>query len=306
MKLSYRIVSGVLLGFLLLSFIKFRVSSGSVLSVSNTSRQIQHESNIYDQTFFDQAYSLSSDYRKVPDFTVRGGIVPHHLLAAPLIAAFFDGISSEKYETVVLISPNHFGVGPYFVTTSFGDWNTVFGTLSVNINEVSFLNKTKAAGLYEDLFSREHGIYGITPFIKKTFPEATFVPVVIKGGTTREDCDRIAAALYEISQRSQTLIVVSSDFSHYLPSTEADLFDRESIEALMSFDLEKVLQLDHTKNTDSPESLYVLLKVMELQNMRARKLVATTNSAKLTHQPTLMSTTSYVTLYLGDINQKAK
>lgn len=273
---------------------KPRVIAAVESSVSQV--RIEHSSHLFDPAFFSQAYEIAGQYKKVVKGKVYGGIIPHHLLAAPLIAGFFEGIAEQKVTTVILLSPNHYSLGPYNITMSKGVWTTIFGDLETDTAKVSQLENKKAAFVSEDLFDTEHGIYGITPFIKKTFPEAKIIPIVIKGGTPKPECDKLVQALNSLAD-DRTLILVSSDFSHYLPSDQADMRDRESIPAIESFDTDRIFSLDHVKNIDSPESVYVLLKLMQLKMAAKPVFIENTNSAKLTNQPDLQSTTSYLTMY---------
>lgn len=259
-------------------------------------KRAEHSSNLFDPAFFDQAYSLGEQYKQVPNDRVFGGIIPHHLLASPLIAGFFEGIANQNITTIILLSPNHYGIGPYHITTSKGIWTTIFGDLKTDVSKVSQLENDKVAFVSEDLFDTEHGIYGITPFIKKAFPNAQIVPLVIKSSTSKQECDKLVQTLNNITD-DHTLVLVSADFSHYLPSNEADQYDKKSISAIESFDIDKVFDLNNTKNVDSPESVYTLLKLMQLKKATNSIFLTNTNSAKLTDQLNLQSTTSYLTMY---------
>lgn len=283
--------------------IRLQAVKQQLVSTQNPSSASKHSSHLFDPAFFTQAYDKDSKYKNITDNKVIGGIIPHHLVAAPLIAGFFDGISHQKVSAVILLSPNHYGLGPYDVTTSEGIWTTIFGDLDTDVTKVGQLEEDKTAFVNEDLFDTEHGIYGITPFIKKTFPDAKLIPIVIKGGASKEECDRLAQSLNKITDE-HTIIIVSSDFSHYLPSDQADLHDQVTIPAIESFNTDKVFSLDHVKDTDSPESIYTLLKVMQLKNATKPIFLANSNSAKLTGQLDVQSTTSYLTMYFT--NQKDK
>lgn len=273
-----------------------KLSSTTSPKDTETLKRVEHSSHLFDPTFFSQAYDKGKQYEKITNEPIFGGIVPHHLLAAPLIAGFFKEIENQKITTVILLSPNHYGVGPYNIASSKGVWTTVFGDLETDISKVSQLERDKAAFVNEDLFDTEHGIYSIIPFIKKTFPSSKLVPIVIKGGTSKQECDNLVQVLNSIVD-DRTLILVSSDFSHYLPSNQADLHDNESITAIESFDTDKIFNIDHVKNIDSPESVYTLLKIMQLKKAVKSILIENTNSAKLTNHPEVQSTTSYVTMY---------
>lgn len=135
------------------------------------------------------------------------------------------------------------------------DWHTHFGLAQTDLDKVNTLLKNNTIKKEEHIFKREHSIFGIVPFIKKTFPHARIVPIVVKSSLSQTECDKLAQQLFEISDE-QTLIIASVDFSHYLPAEEADLYDKESISALQNFDLGRIYSLDRTKNFDSPISLY--------------------------------------------------
>ena len=262
------------------------------------SLKAKHYSRQDDPEFYNQAYAIGTLYRKRVPGHVMGGIIPHHLLAGPLIAGFFSGLDDYNIRTVILIGPNHYASGPYGITSSEGVWKTVFGTLETDSAKVNRLVSSGTVSVYEPLFDREHAVYGIAPFIKRTFPHALFVPIVLKSTVTRTECNALARALTAVVD-DHTLVLASVDFSHYLSSNEADTFDMQSIAALTAFDTNKVFQLHPTHNADSPGALYTLLRVMQAEQVIHATLLVNSNSAKLTRQPDLTSTTSYVTMYFS-------
>src|ERR1035437_3890912 len=82
-------------------------TSKTLLPISKTSTaltQVKHSSHLFDPAFFSQAYDKGIQYKKITNEKILGGIIPHHLLAAPLIAGFFEGIGNQKINTVILLS----------------------------------------------------------------------------------------------------------------------------------------------------------------------------------------------------------
>lgn len=262
---------------------------------------IKHASHMFDATFFEQAYEKGKDYKKEINGRVVGGIIPHHLLASPLIAGFFEGVSKQKVDTVILIGPNHYNVGTFNIATSKAIWNTIYGDIQPDTEKINKLQENKVAFVSEDLFENEHSVYGITTFIKKTFPNSHIVPIVLKSMTTRIECDNLIEVLSKIDD-TNALVIASVDFSHYLTSDEADIYDKQSLEAIESFSLERIFSLSPTKNFDSPPSIYTLAKLMQEKSVDTPVLIKNTNSAKLVKQRDLESTTSYVTMYFTDQN----
>lgn len=75
----------------ILNVVKKPQSFTSYTKASNqtpTSLIIEHSSHLYDPEFFRQADHRGERYKKAAPSNTLGGIIPHHLLAAPLIAAF--------------------------------------------------------------------------------------------------------------------------------------------------------------------------------------------------------------------------
>lgn len=259
---------------------------------------VTHISKPFDTSFYDQAYQLAPTYKKDVPAQVFGGIIPHHLLVSPLIAAFFEGLPKQKIKTVILIGPNHYNLDDPHITTSKGVWKTVYGDLNPNSALIDKLAENKAVVVNERTFDTEHAIYGITTFIKRSLPNANIVPIIFKSYSSKEECNKLAESLNQIMD-DETIIVASVDFSHYLSSTQADAFDQQSLQAIQSFDLDKVFTLNGTKNFDSPPSFYTLLKVMQLRNSATPMVLQHTNSARYTNESGLKQTTSYFTMYFA-------
>lgn len=272
--------------------------TGSVFFIHRyQSQKTIHSSRLFDLNYFTQAYSEGEKYKEYAVSHVFGGIIPHHITyAGPLIAGFFEGISHQKIDTVILLSPNHHGAGNFNISTSKGTWTTIFGNLNTDTPKISRLLKDRVASISENVFDNEHGIYAVTPFIKMSFPNAKIIPIVIKARTPKTDCDALVTSLTKLINE-QTIVLVSADFSHYLTSEEADMHDKQSLTAIEAFDTDSVYNLPDAANVDAPESLYTLLRIMKLENATKAVLIGNSNSAKLTNQQDMKSTVSYITMY---------
>lgn len=263
---------------------------------SDSGKSIIHHSRMNDLQFYKQASEKSDKYKINVSGRIAGGIIPHHLLAAPLIAGFFEGIKDQDVKRVILIGPNHYNLGKATILVSNATWQTIFGELTPDTFVITNLLKENVAEGDEEVFETEHSIYGIVPFIKKIYPDAKVVPIILKSSTTKVEADKLIISLSKIMDK-QTLVLASVDFSHYLPSSVADKYDKESISALESSDTDKILKLNPEKNFDSPTTLYILVKLMKMKKADKPHLIYNTNSAKLVGDLKIKETTSYVTMY---------
>lgn len=258
----------------------------------DSNHTLTHSSRQYDLDFYNQAEEKAVKYRISPNGKVLGGIIPHHLLAAPIIQAFFDGIE-ENFDTIILITPNHYNAGYDNIQVSYARWETPYGELNPNVEILDNISKD-TAGHNENVFENEHAVYGTVAFIKKKFPSAKLVPITVKSTTTKEECDQLTEILRSLSE--DVLVLVSADFSHYQTSNMADGFDKQSIEVITNFHLDKIYNLDSVKHVDTPASVYIISKLMK-ENTATPQLLVNTNSAKLVDIDNLDGTTSYITFY---------
>ncbi len=87
---------------------------------------------------------------------------------------------------------------------------------------------------------KEHSLEVILPFLQRYLNDFKLVPVVIGQGSASP----IARAIDAIID-NQTLLVVSSDLSHYLPYTEAMARDSETIDEILNRIPDKIIKTDN-------------------------------------------------------------
>ncbi len=259
----------------------------------------EHNATLLSPNFFDEAYeqaaALSNEVPLAPE--TRGGIVPHHLLAAPLIAQFFEQLAALKPTRVIIVGPDHLGRAHAGAITTDGSWKTPYGVLRADVAAVRQLQAAGVAVLEPSVFDVEHSIAALVPFMQRSLPKATIVPILVNSRITADEADALADIL---PHDEHTIILASVDFSHYLPGRVAQFHDVMSMAALQSFSFEELDDLE----VDSPESLRVFLKAMEAAGAPRMTLHANTNSAALTGEKALPETTSYVIASFAESGSK--
>ena len=193
--------------FLLLTFIFTRVlpNSSDILILSNIyfSPLVAAHEDI--ELKIDREFRVTSEnkiqfenfYKQIinaPDIgDVRGGIVPHHLLAGYITATFFNYLSEQKPSTVVLMGPNHFESGSDSIIVSARDWQTSFGAVAAAKNIIDELNYKKVLSIDEKAIDGEHSLANIMPFIAKSLPNTKVLPMMIYSKTSTKKMDRLIA-----------------------------------------------------------------------------------------------------------------
>lgn len=283
------ILSLSLIGLIVLLFLSLTLKETKNITEQKDNFHFANPNNI---DFYETAYKFKKKKINFKNKNAIGGIIPHHLLAADLIAEFFSNLENFDYETIVLIGPNHFLAGDADIITSAYNWKTPYGTLEYDNKILNQLLKFNGVKIEENIFQNEHSINSEVAFIKKTFPNAKFLPIVVKPNVGKNKAEELAKYLFKIVDHKKTLILASVDFSHYKDSITAQKNDIISIDAIKNLSFNKIYDLD----IDSPASIYTLLKFSELSKANF-EILNNTNSAILVNKLDINSTTSYVTGY---------
>jgi len=202
-----------------------------------------YSSGLQDREFYKSAYTSAEDNKAsaTPSISplengedadqTQSALIAHHLLVADKIAETFQTIGNHDVQTIVLISPNHFSVGRSFAQVSLGNWQTPYGILETDEGAVAeLLDQDTVLRQEEDAFANEHGIASLTPFIKKSFPNAKLVPIVVHDNLTLEQATTLGTTIAQTLPNA--LLIGSADMSHYLPEYVAAFHDEVALTAL--------------------------------------------------------------------------
>jgi poly-gamma-glutamate synthesis protein (capsule biosynthesis protein) len=222
-----------------------------------------------------------------------GVTVPHHALVLDLIAGALSLARGGGYERIVLISPDHFRRTGTAAAVATRDFLTVLGPVPVDRAASRRLAEDPLVSI-SSLASHEHGFRAILPFLAEWFPGVPVVTLAVGIRTTPGDWRGLADALDPLVTE-KTLVIQSTDFSHYLTPSEACGKDAETLAFLARGDPDGVVDLDQPDHIDSKAAQWIQ---MTLQQRRGASVavVDNRNSAEYaTDGGVPRETTSYVT-----------
>lgn len=149
-------------------------------------------------------------------------IVPHagYVYSAPVAAYAYKLLEGKQYDTIIVIGPDHhIGFNGAWIPDAT-HFETPLGLVELS-PKVSELRKNKIFTDIPESRDQEHSVEIQLPFLQKTLkPGFKLIPIVA-GRVKPED---LAAALKPLID-DRTLIVASSDLSHYHPYEEAKKLD---------------------------------------------------------------------------------
>lgn len=272
----------------LIFFLFFNYENVYFADFSKNIETPKHYSYFMNKDFFDEAYSGVEKQAKYSDNRVYGGIIPHHLIVKDKIASFFEGIKKYDYKTIILIAPNHFDAGKSNIISSNANWITPYGDIQADLSLIKKLDLK----VEETPFDAEHSISGLVSFIKHSFPDAKIVPIIIKVNTSETEITELAKKISNNVNKNNVLLISSVDFSHYQTTNTANFHDDRSNSIISSFDFSRIYQME----IDSPPSVYLLLKYLELNKLQKSELIFTTDSGTLMNKK-YEATTSHNIFY---------
>jgi len=216
---------------------------------------------------------------------IFGIVSPHagYIYSGKTAAHAYNLLKGKTYKHVVVISPSH---SEYFHGVSIfeGDaYETPLGFLNVDkeFRERLLTNNGVIFKGFEG-HGREHALEVQLPFLQSVLEEFNIVPIVM-GDQSKRIVDILAQKLSEIAD-DQTLIVASTDLSHFYNKSQADRLDSIIEKRVRDFDFE-TLQTDletHTCEACGGGPIVALMKAANLKNINHSMVLHRSDSGDVT------------------------
>jgi hypothetical protein len=183
-----------------------------------------------------------------PSFTKRkiyGMVTPHagYTYSGAVAANGYYQISSADFDAVVMVGPNHYGIGSGVAAMRSGAWETPMGLVDVNGELANEIAERSGIIDFDDFaHSRDHCLEVQLPFLQYIKRQKfTIVPIVLmmQDIDTAFDVGKAIADAVEEKGDSNTMLMASSDLTHYEPNEVAHRKDGELINAMLSLDVNK-------------------------------------------------------------------
>jgi AmmeMemoRadiSam system protein B/AmmeMemoRadiSam system protein A len=185
------------------------------------------------------------------DGPILAAVAPHagYPYSGPVAAWTYASLKGHKYARVVIIAPSHY-VGFEFTSVYDGDaYETPLGTIPVDkefarqLTKMSSTIRLSEQGHTPTSAGGEHAIEVELPWLQKVLGTFELVPIVM-GDQSYESSRTLGVALAKMIQNEEksghalgdTLILASSDLSHYHPYGEAETIDHKTLRALAAWD----------------------------------------------------------------------
>lgn len=170
------------------------------------------------ETFFKnnkEIQEINNTISKLKKENIFAIIVPHAgwRFSGQTASTAFNTICNKSYQKVFILAPSHYASFRGISVGNFTHYRTPLGKIEVS-NIVKELLKKPLFTFVPEMHSKEHAIEIELPFLQYCLNDFEIVPLLVGNLNSYADLQEIAKTLNEYID-NDSLIVVSSDFTHY-------------------------------------------------------------------------------------------
>lgn len=163
-------------------------------------------------------------------------IAPHagYIYSGPTAATAYATIAqwADSYCRVVLLGPSHRVGFRGIASTSAEEFITPIGSIEIDREALAELEESGEVRLLDQAHLHEHSLEVHLPFLLRTLNDFQLIPLVVGDASPYE----VAGVIDSLWGGDETLIVISSDLSHYLTYDQAQERDRFTSTAIEQLD----------------------------------------------------------------------
>ena len=240
-------------------------------------------------------------------------VAPHagYIYSGGVAANSYALLKGRKVERVVVISPSHLEEFPFSAVYDGAAYTTPLGQAPVDSVFAAALAKTskliQVSGRGHNAAGNraEHALEVQIPFLQRVLGQFKLVPIVM-GDQSYEACRALGLALAKNIQGSGTIIIASSDLSHYHPYDDAVKMDRKTLRAIEEWDYLSLLRNAEMRVWEACGAGPIAAAMIASEQLGARqaKLLAYANSGDTAGDRKQVVGYGAVAIYRGE-NQRA-
>lgn len=179
------------------------------------------------------------------DRTLKALIVPHagFRYSGQIAAAAYVKIRkyAEQISRVVLIGPAHRVRVKGMAISGANYFSTPLGTIPIDTESVAqCLKELNSVSISNKAHEQEHSLETQLPFLQRCLKRFSLIPVLV-GSAPPEEVEQCLNLLWG---GEETLVLISSDLSHFLSYQDAQRIDAFTANAILNFD-PAVIGYDH-------------------------------------------------------------
>jgi hypothetical protein len=160
-------------------------------------------------------------------------VAPHagYIYSGPVAASAYALLKpiARRIRRVILLGPTHRVAVRGLALPGVHAFSTPLGTVEIDEAAVQQIAGLPQVIVSPEAHALEHSLEVHLPFLQTLLPEFKLLPLAVGMASA----DEVAEVLESLWGGDETLIVISSDLSHFLPYEAAQQVDRETMQAIL-------------------------------------------------------------------------
>lgn len=170
---------------------------------------------------------------EAPTLQPKALIVPHagYIYSGPVAASAYAALRplAARIRRVILFGPAHRAAVAGLAAPGAAIFATPLGRVAVDTEAVAAAAALPQVRISDSAHAEEHSLEVQLPFLQAVLDQFTIVPFVVGGASGAQ----VAEVMDLLWGGPETLIVVSSDLSHYLPYHVAQQIDSATTDSIL-------------------------------------------------------------------------
>jgi MEMO1 family protein len=184
-----------------------------------------------------------SDTTHAQERDTKALIVPHagYIYSGAIAATAYATLRviASRIRRIVLLGPTHRVAVRGLALPGADAFDTPLGRVTLDAEGARAIAHLPQVTVSAQAHALEHSLEVQLPFLQSILTDFTLLPLAVGMATAEE----VAEVLETVWGGDETLIVISSDLSHYLPYSTAQRVDKETVQSILA--LRQPIAHDH-------------------------------------------------------------
>jgi hypothetical protein len=249
---------------------------------------------------------------KLPKISGRvfGLLAPHagHRYSGATAGYAYRAVQGNSYELVILLSPSHAYYPAELLTSAHKYYATPLGKIPIHQDALALLQqelKQTGGEIDQVVEDEEHSIEIQLPFLQRALKgDFSLLPVMMRS-QSEETVHQLAQGLAPIIKKYKSLVIASSDLSHFYPLKIANAMDSEILKMVEDGSPEGVLEAERNGSGSACGAgpIAVMLTLAREAGAPCAKVVHRSTSAEVTGDASSVVGYGAAVIYFDKIKQ---
>lgn len=162
---------------------------------------------------------------------IQALVVPHagYRYSGHIAAAAYKLLTKGQFKRVLLLGPNHRVPLQGIAAPSVDSFQSPIGELPLDTQAIKQATRQASIAYFDEAHQSEHCLEVQLPFVLLTLGQITLIPLIVGNTPAIQVCELIQSLM-----TPETLLLISTDLSHFHPLSQAQQIDQQTLNQIMA------------------------------------------------------------------------